>query len=223
MDILPQYIHIVNNRLKHTYLSFDDEANLIIKSPKVSLDYIEKLILKKSVWINSAKEKILQKKGKCLDFSEHSKIYFYGKSYPLQLETHSKKRMKLTFDEEKFTLYYSVYDEEHFTKMINKFYREKAQEYIPDMVETWSAQMGLTHNKISFRKTKRQWGSCSGKNDLSFNTMMMKLPLDVIEYIVVHELAHIKHKHHQKSFWKLVEVHLPEYKTQIATLKEYTT
>jgi len=223
MHILPRYTHIVNRKLKHTYLSFDDEANLIIKSPKVSLDYIEKLILKKAAWINSSKEKILQKKGKCLDFSEHSKIYFYGTSYPLHLEEHSKKSMKLIFDEVKFTLYYSLYDEDNFIKMINKFYREQAQDYIPDIVETWSGKMGLNYNKVSFRKTKRQWGSCSGKNDLSFNTMMMRLPISVIEYIVVHELAHIKHKHHQKSFWKLVEAYLPDYKYRIATLKEYTT
>lgn len=53
--------------------------------------------------------------------------------------------------------------------------------------------------------------------------MMMKLPQDIIEYIVVHELAHIVHKHHQKSFWSLVEKHLPDYKQRIAVLKHYAT
>jgi predicted metal-dependent hydrolase len=52
--------------------------------------------------------------------------------------------------------------------------------------------------------------------------MVMKLPLDVIEYIIVHELAHIQHKHHQQAFWKHVEHYLPEYKTQVTLLKEYT-
>jgi len=51
----------------------------------------------------------------------------------------------------------------------------------------------------------------------------MKLPLNVIEYIVVHELAHIKHKHHQKDFWKLVEYYLPNYKLYVKELKNYTT
>ena len=223
MDILPQYIHIVNTRLKHTYLTFDDEANLIIKSPKVSLDYIEKLLLKKSAWINTSKEKILQKKGKRLDFNRPETLYFLGETYTLTLVEHTKKRTKLTFWVDEFMLYYHHYNEEVFQKCVNNFYKEEAKQVIPSMVERWSKKMGLNPNKISFRKTKRQWGSCSGKNDLSFNTMMMRLPLDVIEYIIVHELAHIKHKHHQKSFWKLVEEHLPDYKTQIATLKEYTT
>jgi len=83
--------------------------------------------------------------------------------------------------------------------------------------------MSLSPTDVRFRKTKRQWGSCSGKNVLSFNTMMMKLPHDVIEYIVIHELAHIRHKHHQKDFWQLVEQHLPDYKKKVKELKKYTT
>ena len=223
VQILPVYKHIVNNRLKHTYLSFDDEGNLVIKSPKVSQKYIETLLLKKSSWINRSKEKILQKKGKAVKFSKDETLYLYGKAYPLVLEKHTKQRCKLFFDEKQFTLYYNHYDEAVFQKHIDKFYKEQAQEEMPSLVNVWSETMDLKYNKISFRKTKRQWGSCSAKNDLSFNTMMMKLPQDVIQYIIVHELAHIKHKHHQKSFWSFVEQHMPDYKQRIALLKHYTT
>ena len=223
MHILPLYKHIVNNRLKHTYLSFDDEGTLIIKSPKVSQKYIEKLLLKKSSWINSSKEKTLQKKGRAVDFSKKSELYFYGKAYPLLLQTWAKKRSKLVFNDMQFILNYSSYDEAAFQKHIDHFYKEKAKELIPAMLNRYSSTMDLKYNKVSFRKTKRQWGSCSGKNDLSFNSMILKLPQTVIEYIIVHELAHIRHKHHQKSFWSLVERHLPDYKEQITLLKHYTT
>ena len=223
MSILPTYTHIVNNRLKHTYLSFDDEGNLIIKSPKVSRKYLEMLLLKKSAWINRSKEKILQKKGKALDFSKEGTLYFYGKVYPLILEEYTKKRSKLIFMEDRFILYYSNYDETVFQRHIDNFYKAQAKEELPPLVEAWSVTMGLTYNSLSFRKTKRQWGSCSGKNGLSFNTMMMKLPREVIHYIIVHELSHITHKHHQKSFWTMVEKYLPDYKKQVAELKRYTT
>ena len=222
MNLLPRYTHIVNNRLKHTYLTFDEEGNLVIKSPKVSQSYIEKLLLKKSGWINSSREKILEKKGKVLNFSSPETLYLYGRAYDLTLQRHTKKRTKLTFDEEEFTLYYSDYNEEVFQKHVNHFYKEEAKQFIPVLVERWSEIMELQPNKISFRKTKRQWGSCSGKNDLSFNTMMMKLPHDVIQYIIVHELAHIKHKHHQKSFWKEIEKYMPEYKQHVSELKKYS-
>jgi len=223
MPIFPIYTHIVNKRLKHTYLSFDDEGNLIIKSPEVSQKYIETLLLKKSSWINHSKKKIMQRKGKALNFSKEETLYFYGKAYPLILEEYTKKRSKLLFMEDRFILYYSNYNEAVFQRHIDNFYKEQAIEELPTLVKAWSATMGLTYSRLSFRKTKRQWGSCSGKNGLSFNTMMMKLPREVIHYIIVHELSHIKHKHHQKSFWAMVENYLPDYRKQVLELKRYTT
>ena len=223
MGLLPQYRHIINPKLKHIYLSFDDGGELIIKSPKVSQRQIEQLLLKKASWITKSREKFQSKKGRLLDFDTTSEIYFLGESHTLTLRPYEKKRTKLMFDGDTFTLYYSTYDASIFQTHIAKFYKEEAKQYIPKIVNEWSDKMNLHYNKISFRKTKRQWGSCSAKNDLSFNTMMMKLPLDVIQYIIVHELAHIKHKHHQKAFWALVESYLPAYKTQVKELKNYTT
>jgi len=223
MSLLPNYIHIVNPKLKHIYLSFDEEGNLLIKSPKVSQKRIEQLLLKKASWITTSRKKLEEKKGKKVNFNQESDIYFLGEPHTLQLQPYDKKRTKLIFDGDSFTFFYSVYDEEVFQKHLDTFYKEEAKAYIPEVVERWSKQMNLHPQQIRFRKTKRQWGSCSAKNDLSFNTMMMKLPLDVIQYIIVHELAHITHKHHQKSFWQLVEKHLPAYKTQVTELKNFTT
>jgi len=223
MSLLPYYIHIINPKLKHIYLSFGDNGELIIKSPKVSQKQIEQLLSTKAYWITKSREKFQLKKGRTLDFNTSPELYFLGEPHTLQLIPYEKKRTKLTFDGDTFSIYYSIYDEFVFQTHIDKFYKEEAKDYIPTVVKEWSHKMELNYNKISFRKTKRQWGSCSGKNDLSFNTMMMKLPLDVIQYIIVHELAHIQHKHHQKVFWTLVETYLPAYKIQVKELKNYTT
>lgn len=221
LPLLPHYTHIVDPRLKHIYLRFDDAGNLVIKSPRVSQEYIEKILLKKAAWINRSRQKIASQKAKGVDFSENSQLYYFGRPYPLDLLSHERKRTTLYFEEERFTLRYNAYDETLFAAHIDRFYKEEAQRAIPPLVQMWAERMQLSPSKISFRKTKRQWGSCSAKNALSFNTMMMKLPQNVIEYIIVHELAHIAHKHHQKPFWDLVAKHLPEFKTHIATLKTY--
>jgi len=223
MNLLPRYTHIFNPKLKHTYLSFDNEGNLVIKSPKASQYDIEQLLLKKSNWIKRSRKKLLQKKGKALNFSQKAELYYRGESYPLRLIEQTKKGTTLTFNREIFLLYYHQYDEILFQKHVDNFYKEEAKQFIPSLVEKWSEKMALSPTDIRFRKTKRQWGSCSGKNVLSFNTMMMKLPQDVIQYIIVHELAHIKHKHHQRSFWKLVEIYMPDYRQHVAQLKDYTT
>ena len=223
MSLLPQYTHIVNPKLRHIYLAFDDEGNLIIKSPKVPQRKIEQILLKKASWINSSREKLQRKKGKNLDFTGVSELYFMGRPYPLELTPDDKKKLQLDFDGEKFTLSYHTYDEMQFHIHIDRFYKKEAQSYIPAHVEHWADKMRLWPAAIRFRKTKRQWGSCSAKNVLSFNTMMMKLPQDVIQYIIVHELAHIKHKHHQKDFWQLVQSYVPAYRLHVNELKNYTT
>lgn len=221
LELLPRYKHIVNPKLKHIYLTFDNEGNLVIKSPKVPQERIEQLLLKKASWINKSREKLQRKKGKPLDFSKTAELYYKGRAYPFTLLRHSSNRTKLIFNEEGFTLSYHIYDEALFQAHVDHFYKEEAKCFVPPLVQKWAEKMSLVPTSIGFRKTKRQWGSCSSKNALSFNTMMMKLPESVIEYIIVHELAHIKHKHHQKSFWALVEQHLPSYKNRIKELKNY--
>lgn len=223
MSLLPQYNHIVNPKLKHIYLSFDDEGNLTIKSPKVSQQQIEQLLLKKSSWIEKSRQRLQKKKGKTTNFDSITELYYKGKAYPLTLQTYEKKRTKLHFDGEQFTLFYAAYDTSVFQTHIDRFYKKEIEAYLPPIVSKWSDKMSLYPTDIRFRKTKRQWGSCSGKNVLSFNTMIMKLPEDVIQYIIVHELAHITHKNHQKKFWDLVGKYLPNYKVQIAELKNYST
>lgn len=223
MPLLPHYKHIVNPKLKHIYLTFNNEGDLIIKSPKISQQNIEQLLLKKASWISKSRKKIQMKKGKKINFADNNELYFLGKAYKLTLKKHTKKHTKLIFNGDIFIIYYSIYNENIFHKHIDNFYKEEAKKIIPKLVELWSDSMDLQANLISFRKTKRQWGSCSVKNNLSFNSMMMKLPLDVIEYIVVHEITHIKYKHHQKSFWKLIEHYLPDYKRRIDELKNFTT
>lgn len=223
MPFLPRYIHRVNPKLKHIYLSFDDEGRLVIRSPRVSDTEIELLLLRKSAWIARAQQRLREKKGRIERFDDHTRIYYLGSDYPVTYKEERKRGISLDFDGEAFVFAYDLYDPTTFVKKLDAFYKQEAQRIIPPLVEKWADAMGVTPAQITFRKTKRQWGSCSARDRLSFNTMLCKLPLSSIEYVVVHELAHIKHKHHQKVFWELVATHLPDYKTQINTIKTYST
>jgi len=221
-SLLPTYTHLVNPKLKHTYLSFDDKGNLIIKSPPISTAYIEQLLIQKSAWIRRAQQKIQKKKGGYPDFDKDGELLYKGEIFPFTLQQWKKKQIALDFDGDRFVLYYHTHDPERFVKHIDHFYKQAAIEAFPFWVEKWARTMEVSYNKLNFRKTKRQWGSCSAKNSISLNTMLMKLPPKLIDYVIVHELAHIRHKHHQKPFWDTVATYLPEYKDAIATLKSYT-
>jgi predicted metal-dependent hydrolase len=222
--ILPQYTHIVNPKLKHTYLSFSAEGELIIKSPRVSSAYIETLLLKKASWIRKSKEKLSKKKGRFPSpLTSGALLYFLGKSYPLKMKQEVRQYTSFIFNDTYFLMKYHTFDPLLMQKHIDRFYKKEAENQIPPLVKKYTKLMGVRTEKIGFRKTKRQWGSCSAKNILSFNTMLMKLPLEVIEYVVVHELAHTIHKHHQKAFWEFVEQHLPDYRERRSILHEYST
>jgi predicted metal-dependent hydrolase len=74
--------------------------------------------------------------------------------------------------------------------------------------------MGVSFRRLSVRGQKTRWGSCSGRGTLSFNWRLVAAPRAVIEYIAVHELAHVRHRNHSKAFWAEVAGYLPEYKEQ---------
>lgn len=102
---------------------------------------------------------------------------------------------------------------------LDKFYKNKALEMIPAFVETHARRMNCHPTQVKFRKNRSRWGSCSSKNVINFNILLMKFPQSVIEYVVIHELAHIKHKNHSQSFWNFVEQFCPDYKEQERLLK----
>tara|TARA_B100001063_G_C16657354_1_gene499214 strand:+ start:238 stop:831 length:594 start_codon:yes stop_codon:yes gene_type:complete len=102
---------------------------------------------------------------------------------------------------------------------LDKFYKSKIEEIIPPLVEKYSKLMKLYPTSIKYRKNKRTWGSCNYNNGLNFNTQLCKFPIQITEYVVIHELAHIKHKNHSKKFWNLVEVYCPNYKQTEALFK----
>ena len=103
---------------------------------------------------------------------------------------------------------------------LDVFYKKEAKRIIEPLVEEYSNKMNLFPKRVKYRKNRRRWGSCSVDDIINFNYYLVKLPIELIEYIVVHELAHIKHKNHKKEFfWKLVGKYMPDFKEREKKLK----
>jgi len=96
---------------------------------------------------------------------------------------------------------------------------KKLEDIVYKFVKFYSNKMNLYPSKISFRFKKTSWGSCTYKNHIIFNKKMVSLPIDLIEYIIVHELTHIKIKNHSKDFWNFVAKYIPDYKEKIKKLR----
>ena len=106
-------------------------------------------------------------------------------------------------------------------KNIDTFYKKEIVKYLPNLVDIYSKKMNLFPTSLKYRKNKRTWGSCNYKNGLNFNILLMKFPIELMEYVVIHELAHIKHKNHSKKFWDLVEEFCPDYKQREKIFKNF--
>ncbi|HHT16537.1 MAG TPA: M48 family metallopeptidase [Papillibacter sp.] len=95
-----------------------------------------------------------------------------------------------------------------------------AKAYIPPRVAHYSALMGLEPAGITITGARTRFGSCSGKNRLCFSWRLMQYPPEAIDYVVVHELAHIRHKNHSRAFYDLVARYMPDHKTRRNLLKK---
>jgi predicted metal-dependent hydrolase len=104
---------------------------------------------------------------------------------------------------------------------VERWYRREARQRIGAAVETHAARLGLTYGSIAVRDQRTRWGSCSSRGTLSFSWRLVLPPADVLTYVVVHELCHIRRHDHSKAFWRLVEQALPGYAEQRRWLREH--
>ena len=104
-------------------------------------------------------------------------------------------------------------------KRIESYLKQQAQAVIPLKVAYYAQLTQLTHTSIKIRQYRARWGSCNNRGELSFNYLLMMLPMYVIDYVVVHELCHLRHLNHSKDFWLLVEKYFPEYQQAKAWIK----
>lgn len=94
-----------------------------------------------------------------------------------------------------------------------------AKDIIPERVEYFSSLMNLYPTGVKITKAKKRFGSCSSKNSLCFSCFLMNYPIEAVDYVVVHELAHIKHHNHSKEFYNQIAHYMPDYKEREKLLK----
>ena len=104
---------------------------------------------------------------------------------------------------------------------INQIYHNECLEYMNDSISNWSKILNLHPSKIQIKNLKSKWGSCNSKGVIIINVKLIKAPLDVIDYVIIHELIHLKYMNHSKGFWDEVSRYCPKYKELKSWFKLY--
>ncbi len=101
-----------------------------------------------------------------------------------------------------------------------QLWKNQAKAYIPNMVAHYAKQMGVHPTAVRYSRARTRFGSCNAKNAITFSLRLMDYPREAIDYVIVHELAHICHRNHGKEFYAFVASVLPDYKERIKLLKQ---
>lgn len=103
---------------------------------------------------------------------------------------------------------------------IRQFYKREAVRTLEERTKYWAQQMNLYPKSLAFREQRTRWGSCSSRGSVNLNWRLIVFKLELIDYVIIHELAHLRHMDHSKNFWGLVAIHSPQYKALMDELKK---
>lgn len=198
--------------LKSHYITVERGNGVVLKGKPVTEKQSQRLVLKKAKWILD-KLKLVEAIDEG-DIVTGSRIQYLGRRYYVQLiQVQDLKNVVVEFNESKFKI--SVppqYSQSDIHSTLNHFFKEKAIEKITPRVTKWSRLTGLTSEGLRFMKMDKRWGSCTPSNNIHINIHAVRLPYTLIDYLIVHELVHTKHKNHSKEFWAELSKHIPKWK-----------
>ncbi|NOZ36229.1 MAG: M48 family metallopeptidase [Chlorobi bacterium] len=191
----------------------------------VSFRQAENFIKEKKNWIIRSKKKISEKEDKKTKFSQET--IFSTKNHRLIFIQATKNHIIITPDFIKvFFISEDMFQTPEFQEYIHKgiieALKDEAKEYLPERTYFLANNFNFKYEKVSVRNAKTRWGSCSGKNNISLNIHLMRLPEHLSDYVILHELCHTIEKNHGKKFWTLLDKVSGNAKKLDKELKNYS-
>ena len=201
-------------------LRIKDDGKIVIYVPHRTLpEEIERFIEKSRSWVS---RKVSERENSVREaergFVQGERFLYLGEAYPLSMEANGDKGPPLKLSFGRFILDQDRVNEAK--DLFTQWYRAEARENLEGRIDYYSHHLLLFPKAVRITSARSRWGSCSGDNRLSFSWRIIMAPLDVIDYIIIHELAHIREKNHSRRFWSYLESIVPDYKERRNWLKE---
>lgn len=212
MITLPENIphKLVRSKRRTLGLQITRDAMLVIRAPlRLSEKDICGFVKRQLPWIIKKQKAVreFQSSKTVREFKDGGKFLFLGREYSLIKSSDTIRRVIL--EDENLVLSAKYFEKAE--KFLEKWYREEAYEYISERTRYFAKVMGLKYSKIKLGTASTRWASCGPTGNLNFNWKLIMAPREVVDYVVVHELAHIEIKDHSARFWKQVARYCPNY------------
>lgn len=208
---------IVRSKRKTLALIVRPDGSLIVRAPLKTAE--------KTIWgfIEDHAEWIEKKRAEALaalpptprQFVPGERFLFLGTAYPLEIVKGQQKPLIL---EGNFKLAESAQTDARL--VFEHWYRAQARRILEDRVNSYANEYGLHYQKIGITSARTRWGSCSGNGSLNFSWRLIMAPMEAVDYVVVHELAHTVFHNHSRRFWKKVESIMPDFKERRKWLRK---
>ena len=210
--------NLIRTSRKTVALEVTERGSLIIRAPKyLGKKYIQQIVEKNNEWIMEKLEKIKEEEKKYppKKFVDGEVFWYLGKPYKLTVT--SDNIFPLVFNDGFFISESTGPDRR---QLFIDWYRERAFEKIKERVEYYTELTGFNYEKINITAAMKRWGSCSGRGNLNFPWRLIMAPPLIIDYVVIHEVVHLKYRNHSKRFWSQVRKFFPDYKDCRKWLRE---
>lgn len=219
-------VDIVYKDVKNLKISVSKDNTVIVNSPHgVTKKEISKLIESKKLWIDkhvarlSGHQKFDYEK---YDLGKGSSIYFLGREYIVKL---TESKQNIVHDSEdgyiEFLLNPSIINNREFKlELLEEFYKDRADMILNNLVAKYLKITGQEIERVTIKKTKTRWGSCNHvKKTINLNFNLVLRCIEAIEYVVLHEIAHLTYPNHSKEFYAYIASYMPDYKARENMLK----
>ena len=209
---------IIRTKRKSIALIVEPDGRLVVRAPmRISDADIKHLVKQKERWIREKQKQVKDKSAQSQPkvYMDGEEFLYLGKSYQLKIVADLNPALVLS---RKFYLSRRALPKAEI--VFTEWYREQARAVVSERVNLYAARHGFTYRKIRITSARTRWGSCSSMGNLNFTWRLVMAPPEVVDYVVVHELAHLRVNNHSKEFWKQVERIMPDYKQRLKWLKK---
>jgi predicted metal-dependent hydrolase len=215
-------IHQKQPRKRSYSLRLDFEGNLIIKT---NYSYgerdVQKIVEKHKDWIEKrVKEFENAVSYSRLNLADGEAISVLGETYFIKIIESKLKRPKISIKENHLMIERNVDAlNEEIKSALQKYFISISKDLFIEKVYFYAGKYGFEYNKIAVKTVRSKWGSCSSKKNLNFDWKLIFCPANIMDYVIIHEICHLKEMNHSSRFWDLVAKECPDYKVKRKWLK----